>query len=111
MKTGTFSMVTTVPEGCKPVGSKWCFDYKTDKEGNIPKFKVRLVARGFRQIRHVGYTQSSSPSPSSVSIKLVLAVANKRGLPLYHFDIAQACIRASPDEEVNMNFPAVAVKS
>ena len=111
MKTGTFSMVTTVPEGCKPVGSKWCFDYKTDKEGKITKFKVRLVARGFRQIRHVGYTHSSPPSPSSVSIKLVLAVANKRGLPLYHFDIAQAYIRVSLDEEVNMNFPAVAVKS
>ena len=25
-KTGTFSMVDRVPEGCKPVGSKWCFD-------------------------------------------------------------------------------------
>ena len=27
MKTGTFSMIDRVPEGRKPVGSKWCFDY------------------------------------------------------------------------------------
>ena len=33
MKTGTFHAVDRVPEGQKPVSSKWGFDYKTDKEG------------------------------------------------------------------------------
>ena len=46
MKTRTFSMVSRVPEGRKPVGSKWCFDYKTDKEGKTTKFKSRLVVKG-----------------------------------------------------------------
>ena len=55
MKTVTFSMVNRVPEGRKPVSSKWSFDYKTDKEGKITKFKARLVARGFMQIRNVDY--------------------------------------------------------
>ena len=100
MKTETFSMVHRVPEGRKPVSSKWCFDYKTDKEVNTTKFKARLIARGFTQIRNVNYTRSSSSCPSSASIKLVLAVVNGRGLPLYHFDAAQASIRASLDEEV-----------
>ena len=104
-KTGTFSMVDRVPEGRKPVSSKWCFDYKTDKGGLITKFKARLVARGFTQIHNVDYTHSSSPCPSSASIKLVLAVANERGLPLYHFDVAQAYIRASLDDEVYMKLP------
>ena len=35
----------------------------------------------------------------------MLAVANERGLPLYHFDVAQAYIRASLDEEVYMKLP------
>ena len=39
MKTATFSMVDRVPEGGKPVSSKWYFDYKTDKEGKITEFK------------------------------------------------------------------------
>ena len=63
---------------------------KTYKEGMITKFKARLVARGFTQIRNVDYTSSSPPYLSSVCMKLVLAVANKKGLPLYHFDVAQA---------------------
>ena len=98
MNTGTFSMVDRVPKRRKPVGTKWYFDYKTDKEGKTTMFKSRLVARGFTQIRNVDYTHSSSPCPSSAFIKLVLAVANERGLPLYHFVIAQAYIWASLNE-------------
>ena len=106
MKTGTFSMVDRLPGERKPVGFKWCLDYNANKEGNIIKFKARLVARGFTQIRKVNYTHSSSSCPSSASIKLVLVViANERRLPLYHFDIAQAYIQASLDEEVNMKLP------
>ena len=56
IKTGTFSVVDRVPEGRKPVSSKWCFTYKTDKEGKTTKLKARLVARGFTQIRDVDYT-------------------------------------------------------
>ena len=105
IKTGTFSMVDRVPDGRKPVSSKWCFTYKTDEEGKITKLKARLVARGFTQIRDVDYTHSSSPCPSSASVKLILAVANEKGLPLRHFDVAQAYIRASLDEEVYMTLP------
>ena len=92
-------------QGSETVSSKWCFDYKTDKEGKITKFKPRLVARGFTQIRDVDYTYSSSPCPSLASIKLVLAVANEKGLPLRLFDAVQAYIRASLDEEVYMKIP------
>ena len=95
-------MVERVPEGRKPVGSKSCFDYNADKEENIIKIKARLVATEFTQIRNVDYPQSSFPCSSSASIKLVLADANKRGLPLYHFDVAQACIRTSLDEDIYM---------
>ena len=105
IKTGTFPMVDRVPEVRKPVSSKWCFTYKTDKEGKITKLKARLVARGFTQTRDVDYTRSSSPCPSSASVKLILAVANEKGLPLRPFDVAQAYIRAPLDEEVYMKLP------
>ena len=104
-ETGTFHMVDRLSEGRKPVSSKWCFDCKTDSERTIIKFKARLVARGFAQTRDVDYTNSSSPCPSPASIKLVLAVANEKGLLLRHFDVAQAYIRASLDEEVYMKVP------
>ena len=74
------------------------------QERKITKHKARLVARGFTQIRDVDYTHSS-PYPSSASVKLILAVANEKGLPLRHLDVAQAYIRRSLDEEVYMKLP------
>ena len=101
-KKGIFSMVDRVPKGRKPVSSKWD---KTDKKGKTAKLKARLVARGITQIRDVDYTHSSSPYPSSASVKLVLAVANEKGISLRHFGVAQAYIRACLDEEVYMKLP------
>ena len=65
MKTRTFSIGDRVPERRRPEGSKWCFGYTTDKEGNMTKFKVRLVARGLAQIHNVDCIHSSFPCPSS----------------------------------------------
>ena len=46
-------MVDRVPEGGKPVSSKWRFTYKMDKEGKITNLKARLVAKGFTQTTQV----------------------------------------------------------
>ena len=51
------------------------------------------------------YTDSSSPCPSSASLKLVLAVANIRELPLNNIDVVHAYIWASRNEEVSIKFP------
>ena len=79
--------------------------HKTVKKGKRNKFKGRLVARGFTKIRDVDYTHLSPPCPSSASIKLVLAEANEKGPSLRHFDVTQAYIGASLDEEVYMKLP------
>ncbi|CAB1100493.1 unnamed protein product [Ectocarpus sp. CCAP 1310/34] len=103
---GTFSFVHSAPEGRRPVGSKWCFSWKTNKEGKIEKFKARLVARGLWQIPNVDYFHSFSPCPLSVSIKLMLAVASKKGMNLNHWDVKQAYTHATLDEEVFLKLPA-----
>ena len=36
-----------LPKGSKQMGCKWVFKTKCDPEGNICKYKVRLVAKSF----------------------------------------------------------------
>ena len=38
-----------IPEGVKPITSKHVFSLKEDAQGNIERYKVRIVARGFTQ--------------------------------------------------------------
>ena len=46
MKTGTFHMVDRVPEVRKLVSSKWCFDYKIDKEGKNNQVQGEVSCKG-----------------------------------------------------------------
>ena len=50
--TGIYEAATP-PLGRKPVGAKWMFTYKTDKDSLIVKTKVRLVAKRFSQVQDV----------------------------------------------------------
>ena len=63
------------------------------------------IARGQSGSCASSRRSSSPPCPSSASVKLILAIANEKSLPLRHFDVAQAHIRASLDEEVYMKLP------
>ena len=36
------------PEGVKPIGYKWVFKKKTDMEGNVITYKIRLVPKGYK---------------------------------------------------------------
>ena len=37
------------PEGVKPIGCTWVFKKKTDMDGKVQTYKVRLVAKGFKK--------------------------------------------------------------
>ena len=102
--TGTYEAATP-PQGRKPVGAKWVFTYKTDKDGLIVKTKARLVAKGFSQVQDVDYFQTFAPTPSSASVKILAAVANEHGLKIFHLDVAQAFVRAKLDTEIYMKLP------
>ena len=81
------------------------FRLQDKQRRNNNQVQGEVVARGFTHIRDVDYTHSSSPYRSSAYIKLVLAIVNEKGLPLRHFDVTQAYIRASLDKQVYMKLP------
>ena len=96
---GTYEAATP-SLGRKPLGPKWAFTYKTDKEGSIVRTRARLMARGFSQVWNVDYFEAFAPTPSSASAKCLTAVSNECGLKIFHSAVAQAFVGANLDREI-----------
>ena len=53
-----FEFVDDIPPGRRLVGTRFVFKRKRDKEGNVAKFKARLVAQGFSQVPGIDFYET-----------------------------------------------------
>ena len=79
--------------------------YKGDGHENCLKTKSRVVAKGFTQVQDVGYHETTSPTPASAPVKMIAAIANEKGLPVFHLDVSQSFMQAPLEEEIYMRLP------
>ena len=94
-----------LPEGRKTVGCKWIYKLKHDENGNIERYKARLVAQGFSQREGVDYDETFSPVVRFESIRTVLALAAQFGLSLHQMDVKTAFLNGELKEKIYMKQP------
>ncbi|GJT62915.1 retrotransposon protein, putative, ty1-copia subclass [Tanacetum coccineum] len=73
MKDNQVWNLVDLPPNCKTVGIKWLFKKKTDMDGNIHTYKVRLVAKGFTQTYRVDYKETFSHVADIKAIRILIA--------------------------------------
>lgn len=99
-----------LPKERKLVGSKWVFKMKRDVDGNIDRYKARLVARGFTQRFGEDYDQTFSPVVRFESFRMLMALAAKHDLQLHQMDVTTAFLHGVLEEDVFMKQPEGFVK-
>jgi hypothetical protein len=57
------------------VGSRWVYRIKHHVDGNIKRYKTRLVARGFTQQEGIDYSETFNPVVKLVTVRLVFSIA------------------------------------
>ena len=93
------------PRGRKVVGSKWVFRTKYGADGQIQKYKARLVAQGFTQVHGIDYTETFAPVAKFTSIRALLALAAKLDLEIHQMDVKSAFLNGDLEEEIYMSPP------
>ena len=89
----------------KPVQSRWVYTIKTKANGEIEKFKARVVAKGFSQIYGVDYFETYCSVVHILSTRLLINYAAINKLLIRQFDIKTAFLYGRLHETIFMNPP------
>lgn len=72
-KNGTWTLVSPVAS-TNVIECKWVYKLKQDPQGNISRFKSRLVTKGFKQQPSVDYHETFSPVIKATTIRVILSL-------------------------------------
>lgn len=93
------------PNNCmNVVGSKWVFKLKT-APNEQPRFKARVVAKGYSQSEGVDYRETFAPVVRYDSVRVVLALAAIHDMKIAQFDVKTAFLNGNLDELIYMQVP------
>ncbi len=104
MLNKTWTLVP-LPEGRKLVSCKWVFKIKQGTNGDVERYKARLVARGFTQTYRVDYNETFAPVAKFTSIHCILALAALEDMEIHQMDVKTAFLNGQLEEEIYMEQP------
>ena len=64
------------------VGYKWVFKLKHNSDGNINRYKDRLVAKGFHQHYGIDFDETFSPVIKPPTVRIILSLVVQFNWPL-----------------------------
>lgn len=99
--------IVELPAGKGFIDSKWVFKVKRDANGQVARYKARLVARGFTQKEGTDYTQTYAPVARFAVVRLLLAMSVIFGWKTRHIDIKSAYLNGKLAEELYMKLPTL----
>src|ERR1700761_2587921 len=102
--TNTYAIVNS-PEGRKIIRSRWVHRKKFDSEGNLSRFKSRVVVKGFEQILGLDYFETFASVVRFATLRVLLAKAAEEDLEVHQMDVDTAFLNGKLSEEIYMEFP------
>lgn len=94
------------PKGQKTIGCRWLFKRKAGIAGvEPPRYKGRLVAKGYSQKEGIDYQEIFAPVVKHVSIRYILSAVAHFDMELQQMDVKTAFLHGNLDEFIVMEQP------
>ena len=98
--------LTNLPPGKQVLGCRWVYDLKRDENGKIARYKSRLVAQGYSQIKGDSYEETFSPVVNFSIIRLFFSLfVVLLGWKHAQCDVTGAYLYAPLKEEIYVKQP------
>lgn len=94
-----------LPPNRSTIGTKWVFRVKEAENGHKPRFKARLCAKGFSQVKGVDFQETFSPTTRYDTLRVLLALSAQQKMKMRQFDIKTAFLYGVLSEELYIDLP------
>ena len=92
-----------MPARRKLLPYKWVYMYKYVSGSDKPKYKARLIAKGFKQENGVDYNKIFYPVVKMTTFGLLLKVIAMNNLELEQLDVKMIFLHRDLEEDVHMS--------
>lgn len=89
-----------LPKGRKAIKNKWVYKTKRDSDGNISRYKARLVGKGCSQKYGIDYQEIFSPVIRYQTIRYLMALSVQMDLHIHQMDAVSAFLQGELKEEI-----------
>ncbi|CAI7843644.1 unnamed protein product [Closterium sp. NIES-53] len=94
-----------LPPGKKAISSKLIFRHKYGPDGELTRYKSRLVAKGFQHTKGKDFDEIFAPVGKGTTLRVMLGMAANRGWKIKQMDITTAFLNGIILEELYMLQP------
>ncbi|CAI7911145.1 unnamed protein product [Closterium sp. NIES-54] len=94
-----------LPPGKKAISSKLIFRHKYGPDGELTRYKSRLVAKGFQQTKGKDFDEIFAPVGKGTTLRVMLGMATNLGWRIKQMDITTAVLNGIILEELYMQQP------
>ena len=91
-----------LPIGKEALTARWVFKIKYDANGNVERYKARLVIRGFEQVKYIDFEEIFAPVLRMDALRVLLALVALHDLECHQMDVDTAFLNGDLEEEVYM---------
>jgi hypothetical protein len=92
-------------KGRKAIGCKWIFKNKIGADGNLKRYKARLLDKGYSQREGVEFNEIFSHVAKLTSIGFLLSISSTSNFEIEKMDVKTAFLHQDLDEEIYMRQP------
>lgn len=108
-ENGTWTL-ELLPLGKKATKSKWVYKIKYKLDGEIERYRARLVAKSFTQVEGIDFHETFAPVAKLATLRSSIAIAAKRNWAIHQLDVNNIFLHDDLIEDVYMKIPQVFAK-
>jgi hypothetical protein len=104
-KRKVFIEVISTPLRTFPVGFKWVFIQKRNKNNEMVRYKARMVANDFTQRLGVDFNETYSLVMNGITFQYLISLAIQKHLSLQLMDVVTVYLYGPLDSDIYMKVP------